>query len=167
MPPGPITTDRLTLTPLAAGDLAAFHALTTDPHVRRYLMDGEVLPVAWASEQIAASSARFERGALGLWLARPIGAETPIGFCGFLALPGTGLDNEQVYALAEAHTGRGLATEMARAMIARAPRQAGPISASVDAVNTASVRILEKLGFLQVDTRPGAFGPMLIFVLEV
>jgi RimJ/RimL family protein N-acetyltransferase len=166
MGPAPLLTKRLALSPLAADHLATFHALVTDPHVRRYLMDGEVQPVEWASSQIATSVARFEAGGAGLWLAHESGQ--PIGFCGFMALPGTGLGNELVYALREDGSGRGLATAMAAAVIgyARARSGFGPITASVDAVNAGSVRILEKLGFRRTDTRPGAFGEMLIFSLE-
>ena len=159
----PLLTARLALEPLGAAHLAPFHALVTDPHVRRYLMDGQVLPVAWAQEQIAASQARFQTGQVGLWLAREQGG-APIGFCGFMTVPDTGLDRELVYALRESATRRGLATEMARAMIALEP--ARPISASVDAVNEGSVRILEKLGFRRTGTRPGAFGEMLLLRLD-
>ena len=43
---------------------------------------------------------------------------------------------------------------------------ARPIFASVDAVNEGSVRILEKLGFLWIDARPGALGELLSFRLD-
>jgi [ribosomal protein S5]-alanine N-acetyltransferase len=167
-PPPPLLTPRLTLTPLAAEQLAAFHALVTDPHIRRYMMDGEVLPLEWSAGQIAASTARFQAGSVGLWLAHlRERAGDAIGFCGFTALPGTELANELVYALRQDSSGAGLATEMAGAMIAHARAQPGfgPISASVDAVNAASVRTLEKLGFRRTGTRPGAFGDMLLFEL--
>ena len=41
----------------------------------------------------------------------------------------------------------------------------GEIVASVDDVNRASVRVLEKLGFEPVGIRPGAFGDMLLLRL--
>jgi ribosomal-protein-alanine N-acetyltransferase len=76
---------------------------------------------------------------------------------------------ELVYALRAPFTGRGYATEMARAAVAeaRALRAFGEILASVDAVNAASVRVLEKLGFQRTEIRPGAFGDMLLFGLTV
>ena len=91
-----------------------------------------------------------------------------MGFCGYLVLPEVHATPELLYALREPFTGKGLATEMARACIAEAiRRKAFPdgIVASVDAVNTASVRVLEKLGFERFATRPGAFGDMPFFRL--
>jgi RimJ/RimL family protein N-acetyltransferase len=163
---GPLVTARLTLTPLAPADLPVFHGLVTDAHVRRFMMDGQVLPESWAAARIDASVARFAAGGVGLWLARRRDDGGAIGFCGFLELPDTGLGAELAYALRAEVAGAGLATEMAVAMIGAA-RAAGaaPIAASVDAVNAASVRILEKLGFRRTETRAGAFGDLYIFVL--
>lgn len=72
-----------------------------------------------------------------------------------------------VYALQERFTGRGYATEMARAAIDHA-RSSGfsEIIASVDAVNAASVRVLEGLGFERAETLQGAFGDMFMFRLR-
>jgi [ribosomal protein S5]-alanine N-acetyltransferase len=161
---GPSTTDRLKLLPLATPQLEQFHALVTDPDVRRYMMDGKILPQEWSEREIAASQARFAAGALGLWLAylRDEGDE-PIGFCGFLPLPEMGLGAELVYALRAAHAGRGCATEMAEAMIATARAHGvATIAASVDAVNAASVHILEKLGFRRTEIRRGEFGDLFV-----
>jgi [ribosomal protein S5]-alanine N-acetyltransferase len=162
-------TARLAFTPLTAEQLLAFHDLVTDPHIRRYMMDGQILSREWAAEQIAASLVRFEASGTGLWLASVReGGGSPIGFCGFMTASAAGLGPELVYALREASTGAGLATEMAQAMIAHARAQPGfeQISASVDAVNARSVRILEKLGFRRVEIRQGAFGDMLVLALE-
>jgi hypothetical protein len=58
--------------------------------------------------------------------------------------------------------------EMARASIAEARRHEGfaPIIASVDEVNAASLRILEKLGFKRITTLQGAFGNMFLLRLD-
>jgi RimJ/RimL family protein N-acetyltransferase len=168
-----ITTGRLRLAPLREAQLDVFHGLVTDPHVRRYLMDGQVLPREWSREQIDATSRDFAAHGVGLWLARdralaPSDPRAMIGFAGCLRLPGTGLGWELVYALREAHTGRGLACEMARGVIERA-RSVGleQVEASVDAVNLASVRILERLGFALVERGAGAFGELRIYRLEL
>ena len=72
-----------------------------------------------------------------------------------------------MYALLERFTGKGLATEMARAAIARARAQPGfaEIVADVDEVNAASVRVLDKLGFERVGVGQGAFGSLLLLRL--
>jgi RimJ/RimL family protein N-acetyltransferase len=73
-----------------------------------------------------------------------------------------------VYALFESFTGRGYATEMARAAIAWARSQPGfaEIVAGVDEVNAASVRVLEKLGFERTTSHAGAFGQTWMYRLR-
>jgi ribosomal-protein-alanine N-acetyltransferase len=75
---------------------------------------------------------------------------------------------ELVYALLERFTGKGYATEMARAAIVEARTRPGfeAIFAAVDEVNAASVRIFDKLGFQRTGVRPGHFGAMLLFRLS-
>jgi RimJ/RimL family protein N-acetyltransferase len=64
----------------------------------------------------------------------------------------------------ERFTGQGYGTEMARAAMADARRHSelATIVATVDEVNVASVRILEKLGFVPTATQPGRFGDVLV-----
>ena len=168
-----ITTARLHLEPLDPATLDSFHRLVIDPHVRRYLMDGEEMPREWSLAQLESSTRSFAEHGLGLWLARhrdtpPSDRDPAIGFCGLLRLAGTGLDLELVYALREPSTGRGLATEMARAVV-DAARRAGleRLGASVDAVNLASVRILERLGFALNECRGGSFGELRVYGLDL
>jgi RimJ/RimL family protein N-acetyltransferase len=56
---------------------------------------------------------------------------------------------ELVYGIAETHWGRGLATELARALVDCAFGELGlaEVRASTDTANSSSVRVLEKLGF--------------------
>src|SRR5262245_49151475 len=130
-------------------------------------MDGHVLPPSWTAAQIRDSQALFERLGVGLWLVHDRQTGDLVGFCGFLVLPDVHARPELVYAMPERFAGRGCATEMARAAIAEARARAAfaEIVASVDEVNAASVRVLEKLGFQRSGTRPGAFGNMLLFRL--
>jgi ribosomal-protein-alanine N-acetyltransferase len=160
--------ERLTYRPVAPSDLDAFSSLVQDAHIRRYMMDGQVFPPEWSAAHIRASEALFDRLGVGLWLAHDRTSGALVGFCGYVVLPEVHATPELVYALREPFTGRGLATEMARACIAEAlGREAFPdgIVASADAVNAASVRVLEKLGFERFATRPGAFGDMPFFRL--
>ncbi len=136
-----------------------------DPHVRRYLMDGHILSQEWSEARIRESAALFERRAVGLWLAYERASGALVGFCGFVEFPEIHPEPELVYALVERYSGRGYATEMARASIARARTRGGfrDIVTSVDEVNRASLRVLEKLGFERCGCRPGAFGPPCCF----
>ena len=119
------------------------------------------MPRGWSAERIADSEALFATRGVGLWLARDRECGESMGFCGFLEIPGSIAEPQLVYALAERHAGRGLATEMARACVSAA-RAAGftDIYAGVDAVNSASVRVLERLGFVREATETGAFGDL-------
>ena len=162
-----VRSERLTYRPVTPADLDAFHGLVRDEHVRRYLMDGNVFPPEWSAGQIRDSQALFASTGIGLWLAHDSQSGALVGFCGFLVLPEVHARPELVYAMAEQFTGRGLATEMARASIAEARAHAplDEILASVDEVNAASVRVLDKLGFERAGTKPGAFGNMLMMRL--
>jgi RimJ/RimL family protein N-acetyltransferase len=162
-----VQSTRLTYRPIAPADLDDFSALVQDEHIRRYMMDGNVFPPPWSAGHIRESQALFDRAGVGLWMVHDRQTGELVGFCGFLVLPEVHAVPELVYAMRERFTGRGFATEMARASIAeaRARGALAEILASVDAVNTASVRVLEKLGFERTGVRPGAFGDMLFFRL--
>jgi RimJ/RimL family protein N-acetyltransferase len=163
-----MNSDRLDYTPVSAAALDDFHRLVVDPHLRRYLMDGNEFPLEWSRERIADSEALFRRRGVGLWLARERASGELVGFCGFLEMPDLHPEPQLVYALFEAFSGRGFATEMAGAAITWARRRAGfaEIVASVDEMNVASVRLLEKLGFERIASHPGAFGALWMYQLR-
>ena len=157
---------RLRYQPVEPANLDAFHGLVQDKHVRRYMMDGNVFPREWSAERIRESQALFERRGVGTWLAYDRCTNELVGFCGFQNAAGRA-EPQLVYAMFEPFTGRGLATEMARAAIVQARTQAGfaEIVADVDEINAASVRVLEKLGFERIAVHPGAFGRLILLRL--
>jgi ribosomal-protein-alanine N-acetyltransferase len=165
-----LTSPRLTYQRLSAENLDAFHALAIDEHIRRYLIDGEIVDLAWCDEQRAASDALFAERSVGIWLAAPVATpDEPLGFCGFIRFPETGPEPQLLYALLPAFTGQGYATEMASALVdyVRAHTSAREIISAVDEPNIASCRVLEKLGFQQTHTTPGAFGQTIHFRLAL
>jgi RimJ/RimL family protein N-acetyltransferase len=130
-------------------------------------MDGEIYPREWSEERIRQSEMLFGRRGVRLWLARNRITGDVVGFCGFLEISSLHPDPQLVYALFERYTGKGLATEMARTVIAAArARGFTTIVAGVDAVNVASVRVLEKLGFKPVSVHEGAFGDTRLLMLD-
>ena len=159
-----MTSERLRYHPLSEATIDAFHRLVQDDHVRRYLMDGELFPLEWSAERVRESQNLFDRRGVGLWLAHAQADDEVVGFCGFLEIPSLDPEPQLVYALFERFTGRGYATEMARASIAEARRNPGfaTIVAGVDEVNIVSLRVLRKLGFRQVTTKPGNLGNVLM-----
>jgi ribosomal-protein-alanine N-acetyltransferase len=161
--------DRLRYRPVTLANLDAFHSLVQDDHVRRYLLDGNRFPPEWSEERIRDSEALFERRGVGLWLASDITTNELVGFCGFMEMPAIHPEPQLVYAMFERYSGKGYATEMARASIDHAGNQPGfaDVMVSVDAVNVASLHVLEKLGFEAIATQPGSFGDMLILRLAL
>jgi RimJ/RimL family protein N-acetyltransferase len=158
---------RLRYERLTPDHLDRFHALVQDQHIRRYLMDGEVLPREWSEERVRDSENLWVQRGVGLSLAFESASGELTGFCGFLEIPSVHPEPQLVYALLERLTGRGYATEMARAAIEDARAAAGftSIVAGVDEVNVASVHVLEKLGFVRTGTQQGAFGNTLMYEL--
>ena len=157
---------RLRYHPVEPGTLDAFHGLVQDEHVRRYMMDGQVLPREWSEQRVQESRALFESREVGIWLAHDKTTDELVGFCGF-RIASSFPEPQLLYALRERWTRQGLATEMARAAIAQARTQPGfaEIVAAVDEINTGSVRVLEKLGFERVAVDQGAFGNLLLLRL--
>jgi RimJ/RimL family protein N-acetyltransferase len=158
--------DRLRYAPVELENLDAFHSLVQNGHVRRYLLDGNLFAREWTEERIRESQKLFARRGVGLWLATD-SAKQLVGFCGILEFPSIHAEPQLVYAMPERFTGNGYATEMARASIAHARGRSGfaEVFASVDAVNVASCRILQKLGFEPVATQQGSFGDMYLLRL--
>ena len=62
-----LRTPRTDLRPLTAADLDAAHALWTDPDVRRYLWDDVVITREGAAEALARSDGDFASHGFGLW----------------------------------------------------------------------------------------------------
>ena len=117
----------------------------------------------------------FEELGGGLWLlfrhdvdASATSAE-PLGMCGFIRFLETGSEPQLVYALRPEHTGRGYATEAARAVIEQARDVLGlsRIISAADEPNVRSIRVLEGLGFVRSGHYPGTFGRILAFALPL
>lgn len=136
------------LTPLAESDTAALHALWTAPAVRRYLWDDAAVPYERTAEVVAESCRLFAAGKFGLWGARRPAAPDLVGFGGFWAFREPG-SFELLYGVGVREWGRGLATEIAGALVSYAfdALRWPAINASTDAPNRASARVLDKLGF--------------------
>ena len=81
-----LVTGRLTLRPVTEEDRAALHALFTEPGVRRFIFDDQVIAADQTDSIIATSMAQFRDDGLGPWIARPAMPEAvgeAIGFAGF------------------------------------------------------------------------------------
>jgi len=142
-----IETARLRLRPLDLDDVDAVHRLWTEPDVRRYLWDDQLVPHTRAAAIVDASLMCFTARGFGLWAIRLTAATNLSGFCG-LRPAETGNDIELLYGLAPRHWGCGLATEAARAVLRYGfeTLRLARIIAATDAPNVGSIRVLERLG---------------------
>jgi len=146
-----IETERLFLEPYAETDLDAIHALWTSPGVRRYLFDNEIIPVDFVRAEIESNARSFEQYGWGQWKAVLKDGESLAGFCGFREFHEPP-QLELLFGVGEPWWGRGLAVEMARAMIALGFSLWGfeRVQGSTDTPNEASIRVMEKLGMREI-----------------
>lgn len=139
-------TARTTLQPLGVSDLEAMHAMWTDEHVRKYLWDDVVITKETAAGALAASADDFARRGFGLWAIHDHATAELVGFCGLRQSDDE--PAELLYGLLPAWCGKGLATEAARAVLAYAftSLRMREVVAATDVPNSASVRVMERLG---------------------
>lgn len=143
-----LETVRLCLRPFAANDLNDLHRLWTNPNVRRYLWDDLTITRAQAEAEIVKSTESFNNRGFGFWslFFKENNADL-IGFCGLRVFE-TPDEIEILYGIHPSHWGKGLATEAGEAIlnygfqVCRLPK----IYAGADGPNTASFRVMEKLG---------------------
>jgi ribosomal-protein-alanine N-acetyltransferase len=153
-----IETERLELRPLTPADADATYALWTDPDVRHYLFDDEIIPREVVADEIATSQRLMAEHGYGLWMMRLRNTDAIIGFCGYRYFHEPP-QLQLLYGVAPAHWGQGLATEAACAVIRYGFEVSGfeRIVASSDAPNLASQRVMVRAGmvFLKRDTFNG------------
>jgi ribosomal-protein-alanine N-acetyltransferase len=140
-----LRTERLRLRPSIAGDLDILWSQWTTPEVRHFLWDGRAISREEAAAYIDRSSTSFAEYGFGLWVVCVGETEEVVGFCA------CGLEEgvpKLVYGFAPAYWGRGFATEAASAVLDYCFTTLGieQIATTVDVPNTASQRVLERLG---------------------
>jgi len=146
-------TARLFLRPYQQTDIDTLHRLWTDPGVRRYLWDDQIIPPQLAAEVVENSLREWATHGLGQWVICLPENDEVMGFCGFR---GSEADTppELLYGLSPTRWGQGLATEAARTVLTYAFNLLGvaQVWAATDPPNVASIRVMERLG-MQFDRR--------------
>lgn len=142
-----LETERLILRPWSLDDIDALHQIWTDPQVRRYLWDDEVISSQRVAAAVEDGVAAANRNGVGLWCVLPKPASALAGFCGFRYIDDAS-EIELLYGLLPDYWGQGLATEAARAALAYGFDAAlfTRVYVRTDAPNRASVRVMERLG---------------------
>lgn len=152
-----ITTNRLFLVPATLPALDAIH--TEDWHTLSRLLGGAGFAEQWMHFPEALAWMRIylseHPDELGWWSYLIVHKEDIrlIGTCGYKGCPTPDGIVEIGYEIAGSYQGKGLATEVAGALVEHAFRQTGvrTIQAHTLAEENASVAVLRKLGFIQVD----------------
>jgi ribosomal-protein-alanine N-acetyltransferase len=123
------------------------HAVFTQPGVRRYIFDDEIIRRDQTVELIAQSVTLFAERQFGLWLARTAAADL-IGFGAFWFFRDPP-QLELLYGVADADVGRGYGREIGRAVVRYGfdVLQMPVIRASIDYGLVRSTRLVEDLGF--------------------
>lgn len=151
----PIQTLRLTLEPYVPEDEDEFVALFGDEDVARWMGDGPQ-----TDEENRALFGRvfthvYPYDKFDVWAVREGGR-----LIGHAEIKDTtDIDGyEIIYALARHAWGRGLGTELARALVSYGfeTLELSEVHATVDANNSTSLALLQKIGFTQVDEFPSA-----------
>jgi RimJ/RimL family protein N-acetyltransferase len=145
---------RLRLRPVEAADHDFFHRQWNDPELGRFLWDAAPVATETVTEVLESSAASFAARGYGLWHVSRREDGTALGFCGLRVAADSGRV-ELLYALEPSCWGQGCATEAARAVLAYAFDVVGleSVIASTNPANTASWRVLEKLGMEPVGRR--------------
>jgi RimJ/RimL family protein N-acetyltransferase len=148
----PLTTARTTLVPFALADAADLLRVFRDPDVRRWLLDDVFVSESWVLDEIRNSDRRFARSGAGLWSVRLTDA-TVAGFVGFRDPDGPA-EPSLLYGLLPEHQGKGLAIEITTRVCDHAFRELGRtrVTAVTDLPNTASAKLLRRLGMRHVAT---------------
>lgn len=142
-----IETERLKLRPFRMDDIDAIHEIWTDAGVRKYLWDDQVISREETSSIIEQSLEYFRAKDFGLWAVLPRAQESIIGFCGYWFFHEPP-QLELLYGIITDQWGKGFAPEAAAAMLRLGFEEFGfpEVVASTDTPNTASVRVMKKLG---------------------
>lgn len=147
-----VLTPRLVLTPVGPDDVEDLIVLYRDPKVAYWTGP-------WTREAIEAWAAdmaeRWAGDGVGKWIARERSDGSLVGRGGFTRII---LDDQTVlelgWAVRDARTGRGYATELGRAALAWAAehRPDEPVVAFTEVHNRASRAVMERLGMLATGT---------------
>lgn len=146
-----LQTQRLILRPFAISDVPAVTEITSRPNVSRYMTDMiyDTPEKAEAWIRMLDRICNVKEPCVVLAIV-PNGERLPIGYIGLH--PKDTLDNqvEILYAISDGHQNKGYVTEAGRALVAWCFEAASIpfIAAIVQHSNAASIRVVEKLGFI-------------------
>lgn len=145
-----LTTQRLVLTSWVSEDVGPLLEVHSDPETMRFVRHGR--PESRDETEQLVDRYISEHAARG-WTKWRL-ADVDGGFVGRAGFGGDATDRQLALLIRRSHCGRGLATEIAEALVGWHLSHAGGASlrAVVAVGNHASVRVLQKVGFVEVGT---------------
>lgn len=148
-------TERLVVRRFAPADADSFARYRSEPDVARYQSWDAPVPAADAVRLVTEFAAAAERAPGWFQYAVELRAEGVLIGDVAVCLHDNGMQAELGFTLATAHRRRGYATEAVRCVLDRVfATGVHRVSAECDARNTASARLLERLGFRREGLRP-------------
>ncbi len=163
-----VETRRTILRPLEPGDFDAMHALNSDADSMKYVGNNLPMPAHVTRSWIVASERHHT--AYGYGECAVIDRQTGlfIGWAGvFRSHDIEGPDEVEIsYGLVASHRGKGIASEIAAALVdyAFGTLNMRRILATIDPANSASIRVAEKLGFVLKEIKPDEYGAETLYL---
>jgi len=158
-----LETPRLLLCLFGPGDTEHIHPIYSDPLVMRYVATGPMADIAVTQRLLEDYGAHQVRHGYSFWAVIERASDLIIGDAGLYRTPAG--EVELGYTLGAAWWGRGYATEAASRWLSVAFDELGidEVVALAEPANTASLRVLTKLGLIR-DGERLAFGrPHVVF----
>lgn len=162
-----LDTDRLILRPFGPADTSLLHQLFIDPFIRKYLWDDEILEIHQSKEVMELNISHFEKEKWGLWKILSKASDTVMGFTGlwyFFGEPHPQL----LYGILERYTGKGYASEAAKAIVTYAFEQLSfeYLIAAMDEEHQVSQRLAKRIGMTFLEKKLEDGKPTVFYKIE-
>ena len=160
-------TERLEFRPLSREDLELFLSINTNPHVREYLWDDQIISRQLAENLLREIEEQFSKNKWGLWKLMENADHSCAGYAGLW----TFFNEEQpqlLYVLLPEYIGQGYATEAARKVIEYAFNELEfrHLVAAVDKSNAQSRKVCERLSMALEEERDIEGKPTLFYKID-
>lgn len=160
-------TDRLLVREFTEADLDGFAALCADATAMQFMGDGSTLTREEVENWIQVCKRKYAERGYGTSAVFEKTSGEFIGFCGVIRAPNNDFD-EIIYAFMPSRWGMGYATEVSRAMLdyVFSISSLDKIYATIHPENTASTRIMDKIGMRFEKKTTDEEGDVLFYVME-
>lgn len=161
-----VKTNRILVRHLTDSDYPNVIRIMCDPEMMRYIRAPETSAEAVLERIAFWQTYTAQNPGLGVWAIESVSDQAFMGYCVFRHIDYTpGNDFELGYLVDKIFSGKGIATELTSALInyGFAVHQAPKIVAFTDPENAASIRVLEKNGFLRRGIEKTSYGISMVF----